>query len=178
MVISGDNFHGGRRYGDADYFFSRYHHIWGWASWRRAWHHYDFAMHDWPRLRRQDWLQSVTADPMMRTYWQDNFDAVAAGRIDTWDYQWLFSAWAANGLSITPNVNLVANIGFGPAATHTTDVNKRLLPAVGRLDFPLCHPALVAPCTEADRYEETRIFLRWRTRVKWRLQGLLRGFDR
>ena len=37
MAISGDNFHRGCRYTDFSYFFSRFVHIWGWASWRRAW---------------------------------------------------------------------------------------------------------------------------------------------
>lgn len=175
MVISGDNFHGGRRRGEADYFFSRYHHIWGWASWRRAWRHYDFSMQRWPELRRQGWLRTITADPLMQEYWQGNFDAVAAGRIDTWDYQWLFSAWAAGGLSISPNVNLVANIGFGADATHTTEVNKRLLPPVGSLDFPLSHPARVAPDPKGDLFEERQVFLRWRTRLKMRLRPLLRA---
>ena len=26
------------------YFFSRYCHVWGWATWRRAWEHYDVPM--------------------------------------------------------------------------------------------------------------------------------------
>ena len=34
----------GRTARSPSYYFSRYPHVWGWASWRRAWSHYDFEM--------------------------------------------------------------------------------------------------------------------------------------
>lgn len=178
MLVSGDNFHGGRRRGDADYFFSRYHHIWGWASWRRAWRHYDFAMTSWPERRDAGWLNEITRDRLMQDFWRERFDAAHRGMIDTWDYQWLYAAWMQNGLSITPNVNLIGNIGIGSDATHTQEVNPRMLPPVEYLDFPLRHPATVAPCARADRYEERQIFLRWRSRLKHRLRTLAPGLIR
>ena len=52
------------------------------------------------------------------------FDNIYDGKIDTWDYQWTFSCWAQNGLSILPDRNLVTNIGFGTDATHTEDYNS------------------------------------------------------
>jgi len=33
------------------------------------------------------------------------------------------SVWHQGGLTVTPNVNLVKNIGFGDGATHTTSKN-------------------------------------------------------
>ena len=52
MHISGDNLRFGRR-GEASYFFSRYPHVWGWASWRRAWRHYDPDLREWTMAARQ-----------------------------------------------------------------------------------------------------------------------------
>src|SRR5512139_3287315 len=46
-MISGDNFQLGQKRTDASYYFSRYNHIWGWASWRRAWRHYDREASAW-----------------------------------------------------------------------------------------------------------------------------------
>ena len=46
-------------------------------------------------------------------------------QIDTWDYQWVASLWFRGGLTVTPNVNLVSNIGFGEEATHTTSKNSK-----------------------------------------------------
>ncbi len=34
----------------ASYRFSRFTHVWGWATWRRAWQHYDVAMGGWPEF--------------------------------------------------------------------------------------------------------------------------------
>src|SRR5918999_5944350 len=108
MVISGDNFHGGRRYTPFSYFFSRFVHIWGWASWRRAWKHYDLEMKQWPKLRDTNWLNRMFERDRDAAYWREIFDKVAAHEINTWDYQWLFSCWSKDGLSITPEINLVS----------------------------------------------------------------------
>ena len=43
--------------------------------------------------------------------------------IDTWDYQWIFTIWNNNGFCITPNYNLISNIGFDDSGTHTKNVN-------------------------------------------------------
>ena len=41
MHIGGTNFQFGKNRTNYSYYFSRYAHIWGWASWRRAWEYYD-----------------------------------------------------------------------------------------------------------------------------------------
>ena len=43
-MISGNNFQGNTRRGDYSYYFSRYAHVWGWATWRRAWLNYNFEI--------------------------------------------------------------------------------------------------------------------------------------
>ena len=48
MVISANHFHGANHQPSYSYFFSRYNHCWGWASWRRAWQLYDHNMSHWP----------------------------------------------------------------------------------------------------------------------------------
>jgi hypothetical protein len=41
MMISGDNFQHSKKRGSSSYYFSEYAHIWGWATWRRAWKKYN-----------------------------------------------------------------------------------------------------------------------------------------
>lgn len=152
MVISGTNFLLGRRFTPYSYYFSRYNGIWGWATWRRAWQHYDSEMKQWPTLRSTSWLLDIHGDRVIATYWRNIFDRTYAGKIDSWGYQWLFSCWAQNGLAIHPEeVNLVSNIGFGKAATHTKGNESRVanLP-VAAMQFPLRHPSFVVRCREAD----------------------------
>ena len=75
------------------------------------------------------------------------------GRIDTWDYQWLFALWAQNALAISPSTNLVSNIGVGEDSTHTKTTSRGLsISATAEMVFPLRHPPYMAPHIEAERY--------------------------
>ena len=47
-IISGTSQQLGNKRGDADYFFTRYSQMWGWATWRRVWDLYDIKMVDFP----------------------------------------------------------------------------------------------------------------------------------
>lgn len=160
MMISGSYFHGRRAGSEASYFFSRYTHIWGWATWRRAWKHYDPDMNQWPRLRETDFLRrACDGDQDCAAHWRLIFDSVHDGMIDTWDYQWLFTSFHELGLSVLPTKNLTRNIGFTRDATHTTDGTAWL----GRLrahsmSFPLRHPAAVRRDPVRDRWVERNVF--------------------
>lgn len=170
MHIGGANFQFGIKRDQASYYFSRFAHVWGWASWRRAWRNYDVSMDEWPTLRAEGWLRSLWEDPRAVTYWTNVFDAVHAGRIDTWDYQWLFAVWKNNGLAAVPQVNLVSNLGFGPGATHTIDTNSSFSRmAVKPMRPPLRHPAKIAVDYAADQFVLKNQFLDDRSDTdKWR----------
>lgn len=134
---------------------------WGWATWKRAWQHYDIAAKIWERFRNTSWVQGIVEDPMAARYWTDMFEAAyrSGGEIDFWDYQWTLACWAQNGLSIIPCSNLVSNIGFGREATHTfvKEGDKRADMQVSPMMFPLRHPEVVRVDLLADRaiIEET-----------------------
>lgn len=113
MVITGNNFQNGIKRGEADYYFSKFNHCWGWATWRSAWQYYDHEMSgEDEAIIRQFPVKQAEID-----YWKACFDAVRNG-LDSWAYRWLRSAWKQKGLTATPQVNLVSNIGFGEGATH------------------------------------------------------------
>ncbi|BAQ65666.1 CmcI family methyltransferase [Geminocystis sp. NIES-3709] len=157
MMISGDNFQFGHKRTEYSYYFSRYGHIWGWATWRRAWIKNDQSMQLWPQLRDNHWLKDVLENDQAVTYWSRIFQLVYDG-FNTWDYIWLFTLWANNGLTILPNVNLVSNIGFS-SGTHTTTQNNQIENlAVEALDFPLNHPSFIIRNTQADNFTEETIF--------------------
>lgn len=158
MMISGDNFQFGRKRTEYSYYFSRYVHIWGWASWRRAWKYYDVDMKLWPDIRDGRWLYDVLGDKKAVSYWSNIFEKVYKGKIDTWDYQWLFTNWVHNALAVMPNVNLVSNIGFGVEATRTTIKNKFSDIAVEKMKFPLLHPPYIIRDTKADILTENEQF--------------------
>jgi hypothetical protein len=160
MCISGDNFIAGHWSPQDSYYFSRFAHIWGWASWRRAWQHYDVALADWPTQRESGLLRRLLPGmPRLQAHWCRALDAVAAGKIDTWDYQWAYACFRHGGLSCMPAVNLISNIGFGTDATRTTNPEGKLanLPAC-KLALPLTHPVEVRANDAADRWTGANVF--------------------
>lgn len=154
--ISGVNFQFGRRRSEYSYYFSRYNHIWGWASWRRAWRSYDVKISSWPELRRGEWLETWIGDKRVGEYWRDIFDRVSSGEIDTWDYQWTFACWRRGALTILPEANLISNIGFGSDATHLSSVNEFARMDLRALQFPLRHPPCIERNSGADAFTDRR----------------------
>ncbi len=151
MHVSGINFQDGRCRGQGSYYFSRYSLSWGWANWRRAWRHYDVTLGAWPAARAEGWLNSILDDSVEVDYWTKIFDGLHQGQIDTWDYQWLFTCWQRQGLSVHPNENLVTNIGAGPDATHFKANHRTLFIPTGELGETI-HPSEVVRDAEADRF--------------------------
>jgi hypothetical protein len=172
MMLSGDNFQFGQKRTPYSYYFSRMMHVWGWASWRRAWQHYDVEMKLWAGLRDTQWLLDLLGDEEAAAFWRDVFDRTAAGH-DTWDFQWVFACWAQHGLSALPERNLVTNIGFGAGATHThAETRAANIPAVA-LEFPLRHPPHVVREREADLFTMRELMLPAKSSVFNRLRRKL-----
>ena len=151
MMISGDNFQPGPTSGNS-YYFSRWAHIWGWASWRRAWKHYDLDIESWPADKSSGLLAANVDSTAEYQYWSDVFDQVHRGEIDTWDFSWAYALWKRNGLAVLPEVNLVTNLGFNETATHTIDPQSKLanLPT-GSID-QIIHPTEIQRNIAADKF--------------------------
>lgn len=153
MHISGDNFQRGRRTADS-YYFSRYPHCWGWATWRRAWSRFDMEMAEWPSLRQNGWLSEMFGDRAAADIWTYMLDKAYDGRVDSWATRWAYTCWRQGGLSILPDVNLISNIGFGDEATHTTEKNSDANVPTEAMPFPLRHPSQIARSEAADRFTQ------------------------
>lgn len=148
--ISGNNFQGGKKYGLGDYYFSEFNHVWGWASWRRAWLEYDVEMKTLDSDAIQFLLKKRFKQKIIQKYWLKIFELVKNDFINTWDYQWTFCIWNNSGFSILPQLNLVSNIGFLDDATHTTDVYNWTanLPALNLIITK--HPKYIRVSKKAD----------------------------
>jgi len=152
-VITGDNFQNGKQRGEGSYYFSYYPHIWGWASWRRVWQNYDVNLAFWPKWKLSaDWRIKLP-DKVERRYWENLFDRAHAQEIDTWDYQVVASVWFRGGLTATPNVNLISNIGFGADSTHTVDQDSPFARMTIHSLGEILHPSEVHRDIAADRFD-------------------------
>jgi hypothetical protein len=166
-VITGCNFQNGIERGEASYYFSKYNHCWGWASWRRAWSKYQGDLGFWEGWRESSEWVNFLPDVIERTYWRDIFDRVAKGDINSWAYPWTASVWRYGGLTATPNVNLVSNIGIGIDATNTTSNKSSLANIKSHPLGSLIHPRDVKCNLDADRYVFDNTFLGRDLRLPW-----------
>lgn len=151
MHIGGCNFQAAQPSHRSSYYFSRYPHAWGWATWRRAWNLLDQDLVAWPDLRGSNWLHQILGTPSGVDYWSHIFDSMATD--PHWDYAWVYTCWLQGGLSVTPSVNLVSNIGWGEQATNTRVFNpaNACLPT-SPMQFPLIDPPAFVPDGVADDF--------------------------
>ena len=180
MTISGNNFQFGRKRTNYSYYFSRYPHIWGWATWKRAWELYDLEMELWRHIQEKNLLKTILPEPDSLEYWNNIFQSVFNKKINNvWDYQWTFSCWIQSGLAVTPNVNLVSNIGFGSEGTNVVSqkgkwAKKVANMATEEIKFPLQHPMFMIRDSEADSFTQKELFMVGLIRrVKSRLKNLI-----
>ena len=159
MAISGNNFQLGKRRTQDSYYFSRYPHCWGWATWKRAWKYYDVDMSLWPQARNGGWLKDILDSNRAVRYWDYKFQQTYSGHVDTWDYAWTLACWLQNGLSILPSTNLVSNIGFDAGGTHHVCSRSPFsnIPT-SEILFPLKHPSIVVRDSQADQFTQSYQF--------------------
>ena len=100
-----------------DAFFLPFTTSWGWATWRRAWKHFD------PEMRK---LRLLDESSKLRHQFDLNgsfpYFKMACnqrrGMTDSWAIRWYLSVFFNRGLTLYPTSSLVSNIGFDGTGTH------------------------------------------------------------
>lgn len=156
FAICGQNIQGGREELFYDYYFSRYSHCWGWATWRRAWRYFDYEMNLWEEAKEKKLLFNVFGNRQHADSWTRSFDYVLKGKsIDSWAFRWTFACFMQNALNIIPSVNLVTNIGFDSEATHTTKKDdNNIIQKCEPFEFPINHPPFMIRNIVADDFTQ------------------------
>lgn len=96
---------------DQDSLFLPFISSWGWATWRRAWRHFE---------ARPAGYERVLADSALRRRFDLNGNysyskilrAALQGKIDSWAVWWYLSVFLRNGLVLFPRKTMVRNLGF------------------------------------------------------------------
>lgn len=94
-----------------DSFFLPFTSSWGWATWSRAWYHFD------PSASA---FQNLVSDPKLRRAFDLNghyqyfkmLQSQLSGGTNSWAIRWYLSVFMLNGLVLYPKRSLVKNIGF------------------------------------------------------------------
>jgi hypothetical protein len=140
MVISGFNKKNIWNPTKYDYFFSNLGGIWGWASWKRAWVHYD------PEMKL---LDKCIKDRYLNYLFGNRSGIIRANNFinaptSSWAFPWGFARNINNGLACVPAKSLIKNIGFSQSATHTKKNNFNMA-SIERynIDFPIKNNPIV-----------------------------------
>ncbi len=83
----------------------------GWATWKRAWDHFEWRPKGW---------QDVLRDRKARNRWDFNgkwrmsdwFEKAMTGSLACWDPQWAYTIFSRGGVSLFPSRSLIWNTGF------------------------------------------------------------------
>lgn len=158
MHISASNFQEGITRGDGSYYFSRYNHIWGWAGWRRGWEGFDVDLCSKPFAPFHAVLKRTFTRKDVIGFWKQIYLYIGSGKVDTWDTQYMFHMWRKGGIAITPNVNLVRNIGFGIEATNTHSPFSKWANMSVRPVTEIVHPSEKKVDEKADDFTADHLF--------------------
>jgi hypothetical protein len=90
---------------------------WGWATWRRAWKHFDAEISSIGRLR-SDAVFRRRFDLNGAYDYSGMVERQERGAIDSWGIRWYLSVFARDGLTLYPGLPLIENIGFDGSGTH------------------------------------------------------------
>jgi len=132
---------------ETSYRFSRLVPIWGWATWRRAWKHYDREM----TMFNPDDDEIYDCFGKMAVHVKETFSNHLKHKINTWDTQWAFTCVNNLATTILPSYSLIQNIGFNADATHTKkpdNLNNSITSTP--IKFPLSHPHVIDTTMHLD----------------------------
>ena len=117
MQVAGNNYTENHNYTNDDYLFSKYGHIWGWATWKRAWINFNYEMKEWPIFRDNGNLLNITNSKQEHDYLRNIFNSYYYDCKKPWAIRWVFVKIKMGGITIVPRINLVKNIGY--IGTHS-----------------------------------------------------------
>lgn len=154
------------------YFFSDWDYIWGWATWKRAWKHFDYQIKHYPEVTEKRYIINNYSSIyerfhlehiLTRSYYEND-------KVTWWDPQWGFSRKINSGLVVVPTKNMVVNLGFGSEATNTFDGSRMTDVTIEKMEFPLKHPEFVL----RDRATDDEVFRKYSTTAVTRLKGKIK----
>lgn len=174
VTVSGCNFTPLSTPNNEDYFFAKYGHSSGWATWRRVWKDFDLNIEIKKEHLKLDFLKTITNTTKEAKYYQKIFTRMRKRGIgnNTWDFIGLYMFRVMNKFSIIPRVNLTSNIGtYGLHASGETEHHFRPYDA----DFVAHqHPATIECWTEYDKHHFTTYIYRFTTPLYKRVRNKIK----
>ena len=118
LHINGTNVQGRTEEVRASHFFSAYSLPWGWATWKRAWAHYNVDMTSFAPFVERGGIAAKFKHSRQRKFFLNRYLGHCDPSTPSWDWQWIFTTLALNAYAVTPDSNLISNVGDGDDALH------------------------------------------------------------
>lgn len=151
MQISGTNVEGVSKT-EENYFFARAFNAWGWATWRRAWSKYDLEMKEFLKIKKNKKIKYENV-PFRGFKGRRLYKLLKLNKIDTWDYQWIYSCLINSSKCVVPKVNLVENLGLS-GGTHTNNSDYPTIKRYEIKDFSKDDPLILNNKTYQKNYNK------------------------
>ncbi|EAZ88810.1 class I SAM-dependent methyltransferase [Crocosphaera chwakensis] len=133
------------------YYFSQYPHYLGWATWKRAWQHYDSELKQWPEVQTADLLKGVFDDPQEQEYWTRQLRAAFRGELKDGTLAWNLACWSQHGMAIAPSVDLIVALDQVPYPKFYPIFNEVAFELTKRTNLTQNHPNIILPNHIIDR---------------------------
>jgi hypothetical protein len=148
-----------KKYLKNSYHFTAYSFIWGFANWRSAWQGFNLDV-----TANSDKVFKVidkyVTNPIEKIFCHRIYNVLRKHNLDYWEYQYNYHIWKQNGLCISPNVNLVTNVGFKKRKRRVRKLIKKAAPIL-----PLLHPEIIERNKKADAYTFRKVYKRRLARI-------------
>ncbi|MCL1849813.1 MAG: hypothetical protein FWF70_00120, partial [Bacteroidetes bacterium] len=139
--------------------YTAYSFIWGFATWRRAWQGFGLEIKKSPEEVTQV-IEKYVSNPFEKLFCNRIHNVLRKHNLDYWEYQYNFHIWDNDGLCISPNVNLVTNVGFKKRKRRIRKLMKKSAPIL-----PLQHPVTIERNRRADSYTYKKVYKRKLSRI-------------
>ncbi|WP_400262061.1 glycosyltransferase [Sphingobacterium sp. SG20118] len=98
-------------------FFFRVANSWGWATWDRAWNHFNADINSLTDDFTTEQIHQFSIEGK-ENFWKQ-VQEFKSGKINSWAIRWYASVFKNNGLVLYPRNSLTQNIGNDGSGTHT-----------------------------------------------------------
>jgi hypothetical protein len=168
-IISGNNFTPIPLQDDSDYFFAKYGHSWGWATWKRFWDSFDLNIEVNEKHLSMDFLNTISNSREEALFYKKRFRMMkkrGAGN-NIWDVVANYVSRINNRMNIIPRVNLTSNIGTyglharGETIFHNVPYDESFVVK--------SHPREIVMNTEYDKHHFKEHFLKHKKSLHQRI---------
>ena len=100
-------------------FFFRVANSWGWATWSRAWKHYNTDIEELTKDFDKEKIKNFSIDHT-ENFWKQ-VKEFKAGKINSWAIRWYLTIFNQNGIVLYPRQSMIQNLGTDGSGTHSDE---------------------------------------------------------